>query len=68
MSISQVGLVLDIVAAAILGFESWVKLRTIREDSIVIGHGHIGGFWRVLFFLAWPLLILGFVLQFVGSA
>jgi ABC-type maltose transport system permease subunit len=67
MSISQAGLILDIVAAGILGFESWLKLRSIHEDSIVVGYGQIGCFWRVLFLLAWPLLLLGFVFQFVGS-
>lgn len=68
MSISQIGLVLDIIAALILGFESWIKLRTIGSDSISVGHGEIGAFWRLLFLFGYPLLILGFVLQFLGSA
>ncbi|OLP18267.1 hypothetical protein BST81_11695 [Leptolyngbya sp. 'hensonii'] len=68
MSFSKLGLILDIVAASLLGLESWIKLRTIREDSITIGHGQVGAFWKLLFLLSWPLLVLGFVFQFMGSA
>jgi hypothetical protein len=68
MSISQAGLILDITAALILGFESWIKLRTIGEDSICVGHGSIAGSWKIPFFLGYPFLILGFILQYVGSA
>lgn len=67
MSISQIGLILDIIAALIIGFESWIKLRTIGSDSITVGYGEIGDFWRILFLLGYPLLIIGFVFQFLGS-
>ncbi len=67
MSLSKIGLLLDIVGALILGLESWVKLRTIKENSITVGHGPIGGFWRLLFKFAWPLVVLGFIFQFLGS-
>ncbi len=67
MSLSHLGLCFDIIAASLLGFESWIKLRTIQENSIVIGYGKIGVFWRWIFFLSWPLLVLGFILQYIGS-
>lgn len=67
MSLNHVGLVLNIIAALLLAFESWLKVRGIRENSISVGHGHIGGFWRLLFALAWPTLVVGFAFQFAGS-
>jgi hypothetical protein len=68
MSVSQSGLLLDIVAVLILGLETWVKTRGIRADSIAVGHGQVGGFWRVLFLFGYPLLLMGFVLQFIGAS
>ena len=68
MNLSQLGLLLNVFGALILGFESWIKLRTIQRNSIQIGHGQVGIFWRALIFLGWPLVIGGFILQFIGSA
>jgi hypothetical protein len=68
MTFTQIGLVLNIVGVLVLAFESWIKLRTIRADSIVIGHGQIGLFWRLLFLTGYPLLLLGFAFQFVGAS
>lgn len=68
MPITQYGLLLDIVAVLILALDDWIKLRTIEANSIRIGHGQVGCFLRFLFAFGYPLLILGFVLQFIGSA
>lgn len=68
MNLSQLGLLLNIIGTIILAFESWVRLRTIRPDATVIGYGQIGIFWRGLFRLGWPLVIAGFVLQYIGGS
>jgi len=68
MNLSQFGLLLDVFGALILGFESWIKLRTIQPNSIQVGYGQVGIFWRALILLGWPLVIGGFILQFIGSA
>jgi hypothetical protein len=69
MSIAQYGLLLDIVAVLILGLESWLKLRAIDSDgSIRIYSRQPSSFGQFLFALGYPLMILGFVLQFIGSS
>jgi ABC-type sulfate transport system permease component len=65
---SQWGLLLDIVAVLTLGLETWVKTRGIQADSFTVGYGEVGGFWRVLFRFGYPLLLMGFVLQFIGAS
>jgi hypothetical protein len=69
MSITQYGLLLDIVAVLTLGLESWLKLRAIDSDGSIRIYSRQGdGFGQFLFAFGYPLMILGFVLQFIGSS
>ena len=67
MSLSQLGLILDIVGAALAALDAWVKTRGIGVDSISVGHGATGGFWKICGPLGFLLLAIGFILQFFGS-
>ena len=55
MSMSQWGLLLDIVAVLTLGLEAWVKTRGIQADSFTVGYGEVGGFWRCMSILTFEI-------------
>ena len=68
MNISQLGLILGIAGASLATLDAWVRTRGIGVDSISIGHGASGGFWKICGPLGFALLVVGFVLQYIGSA
>lgn len=67
MNLSQLGLVLDIVGASLAALDAWVRTRGIGVDSIFVGHGASGGFWKICGALGFALLVVGFILQFIGT-
>lgn len=67
MSMSQWGLIADIVGVLFLALETFLKTRGIRSDSFIIGGGPPEGLLLLFSAIGYPLLIIGFVLQLIGS-
>jgi hypothetical protein len=66
MSITHIGLLCDIVGVAFIGFESFVKLRGMKSNMLRVGHGVNDALLQFVSFFGYTLLIIGFILQFIG--
>ncbi len=67
MNTSQAGLILDFAGVLILALRSWSEFRVTGTRTITMGSRLNSLFWRLVFIFGYPLLLGGFVLQFVGS-
>ena len=68
MSLNKIGLICGTLGALFGALDTWVRIRGIGVDSISVGHGATGSFWRILGILSYLFLFVGFILQFLGSS
>lgn len=67
MTISQFGLVFDILGSVFLACDSYMKTSALQENSISVGYGRWSTFWRISASLGYIFLAFGFLLQLLGS-
>ena len=66
MSLSQIGLVMDMIGVAVLAHDTWLRVRGIQANCITVGHGELGCL-GLLPWVGYPLLFFGFMTQLIGS-
>ena len=68
MSLNHAGLICGMLGASLGVLDTLVRIRVIGVNSIIVGHGATGGFWKISGLLSYLFIFIGFILQFLGSS